>query len=970
MSQIIAGLYEIGQEIGAGGGGTVYLGTHLHLGKQIVLKADKRKLSAGRDVLRQEVDILKNLGHTYIPQVYDFVEEDGVVYTVMDYIKGESLDKPLKQGKRFPQAQIVEWAKELLEALCYLHSRPPYGILHGDIKPANIMVTPENDIRLIDFNIALALGEEGAVRVGFSRGYASPEHYGLDYSATEETQAVKEPALPEEKTEITGEASSTPRSTHERGSSRIPSSGEKKRVLLDVRSDIYSLGATLYHLLTGVRPAYDAKEVQPIPASAGVSPAVAAIIRKSMMPDPGQRYQTAADMLFDFEHLHENDPRTIRHKQRTRTAAVSLAALFLVGGLSTFIGLRQMQRAAEEAKILAEQAEEAERAAKEEERRTKEALAAVTSAEDALRSGDIPAALDSSKAALAYDNPYTAQAQRALTQALGVYNLSDGVQAHRTIPLSSAALKAVLSPNGTRVAVIISGTLVVYNTESGESLVSLDAEPSALSDVVFADENHLFFAGKEGLQAYDLAQQQVLWTGSLATGISLSADGTTIATVYKDDSQAVIYDAATGDVRQVVPFRNHTQAVVPNDVFTDPENDLFALNGDGTRLAVSFSDGALWLFDLQNSENILFVFNESDFIHFEGGFHGDYLAFTARNEEQSIFAVIDAVQNIQTGGFTSKEPYYVHANENGIYIGSENVLIQIDPVSGQQTNVAHTDADITKYALSDNYCLVATKDNMLYIFNNTAKEIDRYEVPTGLLSISGDYAVTANLFEPVLRIWKVERHPDVQLFRYDVEYRHDEARISSDGQTAMLFRYDQFRLYDKAGTVLADVEIPDAEDVYDQQFRRDGDECWLEVLYNSGLRRCYSATDGSFISEEMGDTPDGTAYDEYFTDNWRITSPLHGAPEVYDRASGKQLFTLESEDYLTYVTQVRNYVITEYITDRKNRYGLLLNEDGQTLAELPGLCDILPDGTLIFDDTLGNLRQSRIYSTQELMALG
>ena len=171
MAQIIAGTYEILEEIGAGGGGIVYRGRHLRLGKTVVLKADKRTLSARPEALRREVDALKNLSHTYIPQVYDFVEESGTVYTVMDYIEGESLDKLLGREERVPQAQLVRWARQLLEALCYLHSRPPHGILHSDIKPANIMLTPEGDIRLIDFNIALALGEEGAVRVGFSQGY-------------------------------------------------------------------------------------------------------------------------------------------------------------------------------------------------------------------------------------------------------------------------------------------------------------------------------------------------------------------------------------------------------------------------------------------------------------------------------------------------------------------------------------------------------------------------------------------------------------------------------------------------------------------------------------------------------------------------------------------------------------------------------------------------------------------------------
>lgn len=182
MSQIIAGIYEIKQQIGAGGGGVVYLGRHLRLDKQVVLKADKRTLNTKPEALRREVDMLKGLSHTYIPQVYDFVQQDGVVYTVMDFIEGESLDKILKRGQLPSQPQLIAWACELLEALAYLHSRPPHGILHGDIKPANIMLRPNGSICLIDYNIALALGEDGAVRVGHSRGYASPEHYGEEFS--------------------------------------------------------------------------------------------------------------------------------------------------------------------------------------------------------------------------------------------------------------------------------------------------------------------------------------------------------------------------------------------------------------------------------------------------------------------------------------------------------------------------------------------------------------------------------------------------------------------------------------------------------------------------------------------------------------------------------------------------------------------------------------------------------------------
>ena len=112
---MIASTYEIIEKLGSGGGGTVYLARHLRLKKKVVLKADKRKLSVDQKLLRREVDILKDLSHPHIPKVYDFFVEGEEVYTVMDYIEGESLDKALKRGETFSQPQVIRWANQLLD---------------------------------------------------------------------------------------------------------------------------------------------------------------------------------------------------------------------------------------------------------------------------------------------------------------------------------------------------------------------------------------------------------------------------------------------------------------------------------------------------------------------------------------------------------------------------------------------------------------------------------------------------------------------------------------------------------------------------------------------------------------------------------------------------------------------------------------------------------------------------------------
>ncbi len=997
MSQIIAGVYEIYRQIGAGGGGIVYLGQHIRLQKKVVLKADKRKLSAKTESLRREVDMLKNLNHTYIPQVYDFVEEDGIVYTVMDYIEGESFDKILAKEKKISQPEIVKWACQLLEALCYLHSQPPYGILHGDIKPANIMLRPDGNICLIDYNIALALGEDGAVKVGFSQGYASPEHYGADYIKSNRAAAVRkitsiqtgrtaetadkaaesadgEATLVLSREEPDGEAtqvlspeelsggipqsdgrglSGSPESsgTGSRSSGSSAGTEGRKAVMLDVRSDIYSLGATLYHIISGKRPAKDAREVQPLGTEV-CSPAIAAIIQKAMNPQPDMRYQSAEEMLYAFRQLHRNDLRMVRHRRRELITAAGLTALFLAGGASAFIGLNQLKQ-------------------------RQNALALSEYSANALANGDVAEAINLALQAIPEEGnilaaPVTAQAQKALTDALGVYDLSDGYKASGTYNLPSAPFDIAVSPEGTRFAVVYAYEAVVYDMESNQEIVTLPTQVSALADIVFVDENTIIYAGKDGVTSFDLEGRKENWKVNAATTLSLSGDKSRLAAVDRNRDYAVVYQVSDGRKIAECSFQGEHLSVPANDVFADAKDSIFTLNYDGSKLAVSFSNGGLNIFDVGNSEDTLILYEESDFAHFEGGFRGQYFAFAANRNGQSVFGLIDIDKGEYLGGYESQDPFRLKTDESGIYLAKNNLLVDFDPVELEETELAYTDnVNITGFSVGEGYALVATDDNCASFYDRGANRMSTESCTENcdFVELFGKYAVLANRNEPSVRMLSLEKHEDEQLLSYDVGFEHDEARISVDGQTAMLFNYRQFAVYDREGQLVMQEELPDADYIYDQQFIKEAGESWLEVTWYDGTVRCYDAKDGSLVSKRQIEPPSKDLYEEFDTDRYKIASPLHSAAEVYDSKTGQFIGFLEKDSYLTYVTQTGDYLVTEYVSAAGERYGLLLDRDLQTLAYLPHLCDIT-DRYLVFDYDSGNLRQCPLYSMEELIGLG
>lgn len=401
---VLGGTYEIIGEIGSGGGGVIFLAKHLRLQTDVVVKKIKDDV-LGRVESRKEADILKNLKHPHLPRVYDFIETESGVYTVMDYIRGENLEDAVKKHGKFSQKQVKKWAEQLGESLDYLHRQQP-PIIHSDIKPANIMLTEEGDVCLIDFNISLAMGESMESAVGISAGFSPPEQYRdpvmyaritHNYTLQKSKQLTGEKQEPaetdEDKTELlpTVEDDRTEllsadgddrtqilfgedddrtellsiedekRTEHLWKSEEMNSASHMQHMEtlnaenlaqytqffgkgINARSDIYSLGVTLYYMLTGIEPPADFKQRIPIgEANRQVSEGFAVILEKMMALPPQERYADGREYLKAVRNCHKLDHRYIvMHRKQTGIRIAALGSLAL-GILLIFTGLYRMR---------------------------------------------------------------------------------------------------------------------------------------------------------------------------------------------------------------------------------------------------------------------------------------------------------------------------------------------------------------------------------------------------------------------------------------------------------------------------------------------------------------------------------------------------------------------------------------------------------------------------------------------------
>ena len=332
--------YSAIRPLGEGGMGTLYRAHKDSLDVDVVIKRVKQKFK-GRMDERAEANILKTLKHKYLPRIYDVIESpSGYVYTIMDMIPGENMQNYVKTHGPVSQKLAYRWACQLCEVIAYLHSQVP-PILHCDIKPSNIMITPAGDICVIDFNTSLVFSK-GVLAIGATPGYAAPEQYTRPGASPEETMPLRgyKDAFAYQNVRSNKDPSG-------RGVSNSVTAAQATNAggygTISKRTDVYGIGATLYYAITGQQPGHSLKDVRPITSyKLKFSRSFLLIIARAMMKRQEERFCDAQEMLRALQDIHAIDGRykKVVHSQRV-VAAVSLV-LAVSGTLAILFGVQRI----------------------------------------------------------------------------------------------------------------------------------------------------------------------------------------------------------------------------------------------------------------------------------------------------------------------------------------------------------------------------------------------------------------------------------------------------------------------------------------------------------------------------------------------------------------------------------------------------------------------------------------------------
>ncbi len=323
------GPYEVLSVLGTGGMAEVYRARDTRLGRDIALKVVNEALAGNPELIRrfeQEARLAGSLNHPNLVAVYDFGQYEGTPFFITELLKGESLRSRLLRG-RIPVDSALDWAAQIAQGLAAAHAQ---GIIHRDVKPENVFVTSDGHVKLLDFGIAkLAEGRR-----------AEGPHGLLDNTVTPAGGATRTGAI------LGTPAYMSPEQIR----------GEK----VDVRTDLFSLGAVLYEMLSGRRPFLGASLVEsghailhdePAPLPDDVPAVLAQLVRRCLEKEPARRLQSATDLALTLNLLRAPNtsarPRSGRRSStRPLVAVVAVGIALLLGGTAAvvYLGVRSITR--------------------------------------------------------------------------------------------------------------------------------------------------------------------------------------------------------------------------------------------------------------------------------------------------------------------------------------------------------------------------------------------------------------------------------------------------------------------------------------------------------------------------------------------------------------------------------------------------------------------------------------------------
>lgn len=417
--------YDIAREVHRGGQGVVYQAVNRATRRKVAIKVmHEGALAAPRERARfeREVEIVSRLEHPNVVAIHDSGSQDGLLYHVMDYVSGRAVDSHVRE-RRLPARDVLDLVARIAEAVAAVHLR---GVIHRDLKPSNILIDDSGAPHILDFGLA---------KVG-----------GASIGPDEHIDAMT----------VTGQfVGSLPWAS--------PEQAEGAHHLIDMRSDIYSLGVVLYELLTGRFP-YDvsgslrktvenivsAPPASPRTCNAEIDDEMETIVLRCLNKDPARRYQSAAELARDIRHYLNGEPidakrdsawYVVRKTLARHRVAVAAAAAFVVLCLASAAGMS----------ILYGQARRAERATSE---RAEKALAtaamldtlvrAIDPVQDgSIREMEIVEAVE--QAASHFEGDHTAQARMHYSAAVALRYLSTfGLNQSRLFDLTHQQVVAAI----------------------------------------------------------------------------------------------------------------------------------------------------------------------------------------------------------------------------------------------------------------------------------------------------------------------------------------------------------------------------------------------------------------------------------------------------------------------------------------------------------------------------------------------